>query len=83
MSSFAESVTKKMQEPKTPRCKLMGVYDSMDKVDQEALSYAINMVRSGDATNAWLVSTLTSNGFSIGKTAVGDHLREVCACVRS
>ena len=81
--SFAESVVNKMQESKTPRCKLVTVYDSMNLEDQEAFDYAIKMVRDGDATNSGLVKILNDNGYSIGKTAVGDHLREVCACDRS
>lgn len=34
-------------------------------------------------TIAWLHSTLVKNGYAIGKTAVGDHIRKKCICERS
>ncbi len=81
MSKFAEDVLGRLNRPRL--CKLGSILASMEQEDWEALDYAIAMVRQDKESQAWLVKVLNDNGYTIGKTAVGDHLREVCSCDRS
>lgn len=70
------------------RCKLGQFIYEMDPQEQDAITYAIDMVLKDEATaqpariftKAWLTKTLNDNGYSIGKTVVSDHLSGECPC---
>lgn len=86
MSKFTEAVLERANQPRL--CKVGALRVSMTLEDQDALDYAVANVRKDAETAqparvftiAWLTQVLNDNGYDIGKTAVGDHLREVCAC---
>ena len=72
----------------TKRCRFGKIIDSLDDVEREALDTAIKMA-DGEGhlpahervfTTAWFTDTFNKNGYSIGKTSVGDHLRGSCSC---
>ena len=70
------------------RCKMGRLLDSLPEVDRASVLYALSMIeeessRPVDArvfTVKWLTSILNSNGHSIGRTVIHDHLRKDCAC---
>lgn len=90
--SIAMAVTKRrIESDQQSGCKLGRLIPNLNTEDKEALLYAIEAVREDAAkpvhrrffTIAWLVELLNSNGYSIGKTVVSEHLGKVCACEHS
>lgn len=88
MSIASAVAEKRVLQEQSLLCKLGRILAFEDREDREALEYAINMVRADQAkevnkryfTIAWLTKVLNDNGYPIGKTAVSDHVGEVCAC---
>lgn len=82
--SLQADVAKARIELKRPqRCKVGDYVVKMTNDDREAFGYALQWVREGKKSQAWLVNLLNDNGYQVGKTVVRDHLREECACVAS
>lgn len=76
---------------KPTRCRLGVLLDEVDLADLDALQYAIERVRDEAKKDrpdplfsiTWLTGVLNKNDYKIGKTVVSEHVRKVCACVRS
>ena len=89
-NGIAADVEEYSQGHLRPACKLAQHQAAMPVEDAEALDFAIEMVREQAFrpqseryyTQAWLVALLNNNGYSIGKTAVSDHLSRKCHCDR-
>lgn len=70
------------------RCRFGKIIDSLTVQEREVLDTAIKMatdeahlpLRERVFTTTWFTTTFNNNGYSIGKTAVGDHLRGSCSC---
>ena len=85
--SIHDAVTARLAQAEgvKPRCKLGVLIDGLEPADQDALEYAITLVRDAARTDplftiAWLVSMLQENGHAVGKTTISEHVRRVCAC---
>lgn len=70
------------------RCRFGKIIDSLDDAERAVLDKAFEMCAAEVHlsphekvfTTAWFTATFNNNGYSIGKTAVGDHLRGSCLC---
>lgn len=67
------------------RCKMGTIVANLNNEDKEAIEYAIEQARGGNKhfSNQWFATTLSDNGYPLGKTSVSDHLARRCACDRS
>ena len=88
--SLHDDIEAQVAKADTPtRCRLGLILDEVDLADLDALQYAIERVRKekDDPKSlfsvAWLTQLLNKNDYKIGKTVVSEHVRKVCACVRS
>lgn len=66
-------------------CKVARFVDVMPGEERMAALYAVDLCRK-DPENypaAWLHNVLNVNGYTVGKTAVNDHLNGRCTCDHS
>lgn len=83
MSLQADVEKARIELERPARCKVGQFMVNMNNDDRAAFSFALQWVREGKKSQAWLVNLLNDNGYQVGKTVVRDHLREECACVAS
>lgn len=83
MSLQADVEKARVELERPSRCKVGEHMDTMSNDDRAAFGFALQWVREGKKSQAWLVNLLNDNGYQVGKTVVRDHLREECACVAS
>lgn len=70
------------------RCRFGKIIDSLPDEEREALAAALDMYANEKDvpihlrmfTAAWFTTTFNSNGYPVGKTAVGEHLKGACSC---
>lgn len=84
-----DDLTERIDSAKeTKRCRFGKIINALDLPERAALDKAIEMGAAEQDlpqhlrifTTQWFTSTFNNNGYAIGKTAVGDHLKGACSC---